>query len=122
MRVLFLKILESQSRLKCWSCTLGEFDFSTEISRCWNMQKVCKSDKLPKTNMAPENKASQKESSLQPSILRCYISFRAGISSSVPQFEPLSDVVFLVGSQTNGMRLLLSEDMPCRWERTVIFW
>ena len=32
----------------------------------------------------------------EPSMFRsrCYISFREGISSSVPQFEPLSDVVF----------------------------
>ena len=38
---------------------------------------------LPKTNVAPENRPSQKETSIpifQPSIFRCYVSFREGNS------------------------------------------
>ena len=38
---------------------------------------------LPKTNIAPENGPSQKETLVsQPSIFRCYVSFRAGILPS----------------------------------------
>ena len=42
---------------------------------CWTQKKST----LPKTNMAPENRPSQKEGIVfQPSIFRCYVSFREG--------------------------------------------
>ena len=52
---------------------------------------------LPKTNIAPENRASQKETLVfQPSIFRCYVSFREGKSPlHVPNKRSTSTTSFL---------------------------
>ena len=52
---------------------------------------------LPETNIAPENRPSQKETIVfQPSILRCYVSFKEGIQyhTKVDLLVSPSDVTF----------------------------
>ena len=60
-----------------------------ETQRFWMLRSL---DTLPKTNIAPENRPSQKESSIpvfQPSIFRCYVSFREGTHLEMTEAIPL---------------------------------